>query len=131
MRIACFLILLLTVMASNGSAQSSATTAMRFMIPDRGCVSVRTSGQATTPVVGYASIQPSADSTTPTGLAILGFRQQGVLISETGVPASPLIRSGRIYAEVVINPSSVAIVNPNDSAATLSFYFSNMSGDTV
>ncbi|PYS33416.1 MAG: hypothetical protein DMG14_31920 [Acidobacteria bacterium] len=90
MRIACFLILLLTVMASTGSAQSSATTAMRFTIPDRGCVSARTSGQATTPVVGYASIQPSADSTTPTGLAILGFRQQGVLISETGVPASPL-----------------------------------------
>src|SRR5207244_13416063 len=95
MRIELFSILLLTLMASTGSTQSRSTAAIPFTIADRGCVSFQSSGQATTPVVGYATIEPTADSTPPTGLAILGFRQQGVPVSETGVPASSLIRSGR------------------------------------
>ena len=49
---------------------------------------------------GYARIQPGTGNTTPSGVAIFGFRQNGILVSEAGVPASPLVSSGRIYAKV-------------------------------
>ena len=37
-------------------------------------------------VIGYGRVQP-ASSTTPAGVAIIGYRQNGVLVSEAGVPA--------------------------------------------
>ena len=52
-----------------------------------------------------------------------------MLVSEAGVPAAPLIQSGRIYAE--LNGSidtGIAIANPNDQPATVSFYFTNAGG---
>src|SRR5262249_11479797 len=66
----------------------------------------------------------------PAGLAIIGFRQNNVLVSEASVPASPLIRSGRIYAEVgsSIN-TGLAIANPNSQPATVSFFFTDSNGN--
>jgi len=43
---------------------------------------------------------PIPGSMTPAGLAIFGFRQNGVLVTEAAVPASSLMTTGRIYAEV-------------------------------
>ena len=88
--------------------------------------------------VGYARLQPDIDpdpcstipsAPTPSGVAIFGFRPNGVLVSEAGVPASPKIRAGRIHAEVntAVN-TGVAIANPNDQSATISFYFTDSDG---
>jgi hypothetical protein len=62
-------------------------------------------------------------------LAIFSLRNGNVVVSEAGVPASPLIQSGRIYAEVngPVN-TGLAIANPNNQAATISFYFTDASG---
>ena len=78
---------------------------------------------------GYARIQPGTGNTTPSGVAIFGFRQNGILVSEAGVPASPLVSSGRIYAEVdgPVN-TGLAIANPNDSAATIDYFFTDANG---
>src|SRR5439155_16367468 len=67
---------------------------------------------------------------TPSGLAILGLRQNNVLVSEAGVPASPLIQSGRIYAEIN-GPvdTGLAIANPNNQPAALSFFFTDSNGN--
>jgi len=53
-----------------------------------------------------------------------GFRQNDILTSEAGVAASPLIQSGRVYAEISgpVN-TGLAITNPNSQPATVSFYF--------
>jgi hypothetical protein len=85
--------------------------------------------------VGYGRIVPDAGSTTPSGVAIFGFRQNGVVVSEAGVPSSPLITAGRIYAEVsgiqgtagAVN-TGIAIANPNNQDATLTFYFTDEAG---
>ena len=78
--------------------------------------------------VGYARISATS-GTTPAGVEIFGYRSNNVLVSETGVPASPLITSGRIYAEVggAVN-TGLAIANPNATAATITFFFTNSSG---
>ena len=104
-------------------------TEAAFTITDRSGRSLLTAGDGNDVLVGYARIQPGSGSTTPSGVAIFGFRQGGVLVSEAGVPASGLIQSGRIYAEVAgpVN-TGLAIANPNDSAAEISFFFTDSSG---
>jgi hypothetical protein len=102
-----------------------------FSIVDRGGVSWRSPGTSAANVVaGYASIQPNSGSITPAGLAIIGLRQNNVLVTEASVPASPLIQSGRIYAEVN-DPvhTGLAIVNPNSQPASVSFFFTDSNGD--
>ena len=96
---------------------------------DRGGISLTSHGGTSAPVVGYDRIEPFADKTSPSGLAIFGFRQNGVFVTEAGVPASHVIQSGRIYAEVngQVN-TGLAIANPNDKSANISFYFADQNG---
>jgi hypothetical protein len=81
--------------------------------------------------VGYARILPNNGSTTPAGVAIFGFRQNGVLVTEAGVPASPLVTQGRLFAEVGGRvDTGLAIANPNGQPASISYYFTSSSGAT-
>jgi hypothetical protein len=102
-----------------------------FTFPNRGGVSLRTEGISPSPTVGYGRIQPGSGSSAPSGLAIFGFRPGGVLVTEAAVPASALLQSGRIYAEVngPVN-TGLAIANPNSQAATITFNFTDVSGQT-
>ena len=116
----------LTPVGGSGTSHAGAES---FSIPDRGGRSTTSSGNAETLRVGYGRIRADEGSTTPSGIAIFGFRQNGVLISEAGVPASAPVQEGRIFAEVdgPVN-TGLAIANPNDLPATISFYFTNTSG---
>jgi hypothetical protein len=80
--------------------------------------------------VGYGRILPNTGSYSPSGLAIFGLRQNGILVGETGVPATPLVLSGRIDARVnaTVN-TGIAIANPNDQPSTISFFFTDESGN--
>ncbi len=111
-------------------ADSNTGKTAPFSIADRGGALLKSSGTGASVSVGYAAIQPQAGSIAPTGLAIFGFRQNNILVTEASVPASPLVQSGRIYAEVSgpIN-TGLAIANPNDQQATITFYFTNASGN--
>jgi len=99
-----------------------------FMIVNRGGVSVITDGSGDQ-TVGYSRIQPDNGNTAPAGVAIFGFRQNNVLVTEAGVPASPLFTNARIYAEVSgpVN-TGVAFANPTNQAAHISFHFTDMQG---
>jgi hypothetical protein len=91
---------------------------------------MRTSGASRQTAVGYASIHPDTGSATPSALAICGFHQNNVLVTEAGVPASPLVQSGRIYAEInEAVKTGLALVNPNSEPATVSFFFTDLNGD--
>jgi sugar lactone lactonase YvrE len=100
-----------------------------FSMGDRGGRSVLTSGDLGSLSVGYGRIQPNAGTTTPAGVAIFSYRQGGILVTEAGVPASPLVTGGRIYAEVkgAVN-TGLAIANPNSVPVTVSFFFTNQDG---
>jgi hypothetical protein len=101
------------------------------MIADRGGMSVITDGSGSI-VAGYSLIQPGPGSTAPTGVAIFGYKPSGVLVSETGVPASPPVTSARIYAETN-GPvrTGIAIANPNDQPANVTFHFTDGTGMTT
>jgi len=101
-----------------------------YSISDAGSVSLATSGTSTQTATGYARIQPGNGSATPNGLALIGFRQGNVLVSETGVPAVPLIQSGRILAESAGSVNTgIALANPNGQPTTIQFYFTGASGN--
>src|SRR2546430_17113189 len=75
--------------------------------------------------LGYARTQTSSGAALPAGMAVFGYRQNGILVSEASAPVMPLISSGRIDA---VN-TAVAIANPNAQAVTVNFYFSDVSGN--
>ena len=75
-------------------------SASSFTIANRAGVSLTSAGGSDSATVGYARIQPARNNATPSGMAIFGFRQGGVLVTEAAVPASAALRSGRIYAEI-------------------------------
>jgi virginiamycin B lyase len=100
-----------------------------YIIADRGGASWTSPGGYGSVLTGYARIQPAAASTTPAGFSVFSLRQNDILVSEASVPASPVLRGGRIYAEVN-GPvkTGLAIANPNREPAQLSFYFTDMNG---
>jgi len=79
--------------------------------------------------MGSAREVAPAGQAVPSGLAIFSYRQNGVLVSEAGVPASSPLLRGRIYASVdgAVN-TGIALANPNDSQATVSFFFTDATG---
>ncbi len=102
-----------------------------FSITDRGTTSVATQGGGSGVQVGYARVS-EASGNAVSGLAIFGYRQNGVLISEAAVPASRIISQGRFYAETSANVrSGLAIANPNSNPAVVSFKFRDESGADV
>jgi hypothetical protein len=78
--------------------------------------------------VGTASIELVGAGSSPTGLAIFGYRQGGTLVSEASVPLARLMRSAIVYAEIngPIN-TGIAISNPNDADVTVTFNFNDSS----
>ncbi len=110
-------------------ADRSAASGTPYAVSDRGAVSLTTSGAPPDPSVGYARVEPRGDHAAPIGLASFGFRENGVLVNENAVPASGLIRSGRI--PVLVGGSfdtGISIANPFTQYVTINFYFTDESG---
>ncbi|PYS03199.1 MAG: hypothetical protein DMG16_07010 [Acidobacteria bacterium] len=106
----------------NPDADTGSTRGFGFA--DHGSFSMRTAGQSNL-VLGYARIQASSGASLPAGMAVFGYRQNGILVSEASAPLMPLISSGRIDAV----DTAVAITNPNTEAVTLNFYFTDAAGN--
>ncbi len=93
---------------------------------------------------GYATFRVDSGPVA-SGVAVFSFRQNGVVASEAGVPASPPTRSARIFVEyrtgvAVTNRDGVgtidvytglALVNRSSSDANLTYTLRNVSGAVV
>ena len=100
-----------------------------FTIFGRGGASWTSLGAGAFTSVGFARVKTLSGSGTPSGLAIFGARQNGVLVSEATVPAVTPVQSGRIYAEIGDSvDTGLAIANPSPTAAKVTFYFTDQSG---
>ena len=108
---------------------TSPSAVQPFSITDRGGVSLLSQGLSPSMLVGYGHVEADDGITAPAGLAIIGLRRNGILVSEAGVPAVPAILEGRIFAETDgAVRTGLAIANPNDGAATIGFFFTNSNG---
>jgi len=101
-----------------------------YSLPLRGGISLTTSNAGPLSI-GYAHVQPDSGRPAPAGLAIFGYRSGGVLVSETTVPVSALLSSGRTYMEVSLDgnvSTGIAIANPYDQRATIKFTLTDARG---
>ena len=100
-----------------------------FSVPDRGGISLI--AQSTSPElrVGYGQVETDDGMGPPAGLAIFSSRVNEILVSEAGVPAVSPVLEGRIFAETKgFVRAGIAMANPNDTAATITFFFTNSDG---
>jgi hypothetical protein len=117
------------------SAQSTNITVtgnqLAYAFPERGGAVTVTTGTAGILAVGYGRVD-EVSSTTPTGVAILQDRQNGVLVSEAGVPGTFAVQSGRLYVEAngSLN-TGVAFANPNSVDVVVSFFFTDQFGNDI
>jgi len=103
--------------------------AMTFGIKAGGADYWRAASSGNQLQVGYAHLQQNGTGGLPQGVAIFSYRANGVLISEASVPGGPGIQQGRIFAEIGTSVNTgLAIANPNDITATVSFYFTDGNG---
>jgi hypothetical protein len=110
-----------------GNAQTSP-----FSITNLSGLSTSTDGAGVLSV-GHSRIETST-GTTPSGVAIFGYRQAGVLVTEAGVPDSPLVTAWRVYGEVggagVVN-TGLAISNPNAQPVAIAFTVLDSTGAVI
>jgi hypothetical protein len=99
-----------------------------FSVPNRGGMQASTAGLGAL-TSGYATIVPDNGKTTPAGVAITGFRFNGIQVTEFAVPAVRPILSGRLYVEIAgaVN-TGLILANANPQAASISWYATNLAG---
>lgn len=103
-----------------------------FAINDLGGYSLTRGDSTRSLQAGYGVIESDAPIVNPEGVAIFSFRQNGVIVSETSVQASTAVQRGILYAEVTGTiKTGIAIANPGDQAANVSFSYKDANGSVV
>ena len=115
--------------SAEGLTLAGPRAVLPFSVPDRGGISLTSQGTSPELRVGYAQVETDAGMTPPAGLAIFSSRVNGILVSEAGVPAAATVLEGRVFAETDgVVRTGLALANPNDTAATVAFFFTNSEG---
>jgi hypothetical protein len=110
-----------------------------------GAASSLTAGEGETVQAGYAVLAVNSGST-PYGTAVFRFKQNGVTVSEAGVPASPPTTAARIFIDyrsavpavpgrmeagtIDIN-TGIAVVNRGSDAANVTYLLRDVLGATL
>ncbi len=109
-----------------------------------GVATTSTLGAAGTAQPGYAVVSVNSGAT-PYGTAVFGLSQNGVVVSEAGVPASPPATESRIFIDfrtqvrahsneyqgtVEIN-TGLAVVNTGSETAQVNFTLHNSTGTVI
>ena len=113
---------------------------LSYSIPPRSSTVLRTAGSAPAVQTGWVRVTPNNGTQTPTGVLIFSLRQNGVTVSEAGVPASPMSTAFRLFVESTGNMSAgqigsiqtgVALVNPSAASVQVTFELANLSGTST
>ncbi len=90
-------------------------TSVQLNVPAGGAATFKTTGKSRTSQVGYARTALNS-GTDPYGTAVFSFKQDGVSVSETDVPASPPTTHARIFIDY---RSGVNAVPARNGAGTI------------
>jgi len=120
-------------------------TGVSLDVPAGGAAVTSMAGSSGETRAGYAAVKVSSGST-PYGTAVFSFTQNGIVVSEAGVPASPPTTSARVFIEfrrgapvlpgrpdsgaVNVN-TGIAVVNNGTTAALITYTLRDMSGGTL
>jgi hypothetical protein len=117
-------IVLIALVSVPSIAQTNTTS---FSFPDRGGVSLTTSGASGTLGVGHVRINQSG--AVAAGFANFGFRRNNVLVSEATVPAADQVTEGRIYTEIGNGvDTGIAFSNSTAAPVQIGYFFTDAAG---
>jgi phosphodiesterase/alkaline phosphatase D-like protein len=113
-------------------------TNFTYSIPPRAVVRLATSGAGLEARAGSVRITPSATPSAggvPNAVAILTYRKNGMIVSESSIAAQPTGTAFRAFVERANSPdwvsSSVAIANTSDYANTINLQLTRLDGTPV
>jgi hypothetical protein len=129
----------------SGFAQSGIITTISLDLTSGGSATSHTAGLNGTTQTGYATATTNTGAA-PYGTAVFSFKENGVTVSEAGVPASPPTTAARIFIDyrssVAAIPgrisagafnidTGIAVVNYGSAAANLTYTLRNVAGTTL
>src|SRR5437660_1324127 len=133
MRRICLLVVL--TMFSNLFVYAQANVSS-ITINASGAALLATDGLSPSTATGYARLTGDGrtpllrrKNTTARRPGYFWFLEKRRTISETAVPSTNSVQAGRVYAEVVGSVNTgLAIANPNDQPAVISYFFTDSTG---
>jgi N-acetylneuraminic acid mutarotase len=126
-------------------AEPKGVSAVKFTPAATGAAAFRTINGEGATRAGYASIALGPGAV-PYGTAVLSLRQNGVIVSEVGVPASPPTTSARVFIDYRSDVTSVpgrsesgtididtgiAVANNSSVTANLTYILRSVTGSTL
>jgi hypothetical protein len=110
---------------------ASPNDTFRYSIPPGGLFRFVSDGSPVTAVTGSIQLTPDNGTSSPVGAGILSLSQNGVLVTETGIPSATPTRHARIYVDKSGgHDTGVAIAAPGSSAVTVNFSAFHADGST-
>jgi hypothetical protein len=137
--------LILSVLLACVVVQSEPRGISFLSINANGAAKYETPGDHAKTKVGYAVLNVDSGNA-PYGTAVLSFKQNGVTVTEAGVPASPPTTSARIFIDYRTDVNAVparggagtidvntgiAVVNFGSATASIVYTLRNMDGATI
>jgi len=117
----------LVVRPVNGTAGAQ----FPYSIPANGAVVLATDGSPQTVNIGWVQLTPTSGST-PSGAGVFRLRQNGILITESGVPSAPPTTHARVYIDKSGgHDTGLAIGNPGNSNLNLTLTAYQTNGTSV
>lgn len=117
----------LTVNQVGGSTGSS----FAYNIPAGGFFVFQTDGSPSQVNAGSAQAVPNPPLTSPVGAGIFSFTQNGILVTESGIPAATPTTHARIYVDRSGgHDTGLAIVNPGGSSLSVTLTALQWDGST-
>jgi hypothetical protein len=115
------------------TVQGQTAASFPYTIPGRSSVVLGTSGAGTGITVGSVHVTPAAGNAAPSGLSIFSFMNNGVTVSQAGVPSVAASTAFRMYEiECGDYPgqiqTGVAITNPSNVTANVTLDLTDLSG---
>jgi hypothetical protein len=105
----------LVVRPTNGTAGAS----FSYSIPANGAFVLSTDGSPQSVNVGWVQLTPTSGST-PSGAGVFRLRQNGIVVTESGVPSAAPTTHARVYIDKSgAHDTGLAIGNPGNSSLSL------------
>ncbi len=130
----------ISLQSATWTASLTAGGTVSAVVPANGASTISTSGATGNLKSGYAAVQLSS-GTTPYGTAVISYSQNGIVLSEVGVPSSPPTTSARVFIDfrtgvasgsgtISIN-TGFAVVNRGTSTANINYTLRDYRGATL
>jgi subtilisin len=131
--------------ADTGPLVVSRGDAVSLDVTAGGANVVSTNGVASEVRTGYAKLKVNSGSA-PYGTAVFTWKQNGVVVSEAGVPASPPTTSARVFidfrsgvpavpgrshAGIISTNTGIAVANNSSTSAHIAYTLRSTTGDTI